>query len=168
MQLLKDRYQVIFAGFLCSVILCFFYLRPLDSQWDRMINGDGLGYYAYLPAKFIYHDTSLQFSWFNEVYQKHYAPGTFPNPEDNFLVKYGDRKINKYYPGLSLLWLPFFVCAHLYARISGAATDGFSQPYQISIALASLFYLLLGLIFLRKLILKLFPDLLIGTLIPIL
>jgi hypothetical protein len=163
----KSTYNIVFLGFLVSVVISFFYLRSFNSPWGRIINGDGLGYYSYLPAKYIYNDVNYEFKWFNKVYNTHYASSTFPDPEDNFLIKQGDRKINKYYQGLSYIWMPFFAVAHVYAKISGYPADGFSQPYQVFIGIASLLYLLLGLVFLRNLLQKLFFNPFVFTVVPI-
>lgn len=155
MKITGNTYRLLFAGFVVSVIAVFFSIRPLNSPWHRFISGDGLGYYAYLPAQFIYNDTQLQYKWFAPVYKKYYPQGTFENPEDNFLVTQGNKHINKYYPGLSVVWLPFFALAHLLAPVCNQPADGYSAPYQLAMALASLFYLLVGLFFLRRLILLL-------------
>ena len=152
--------------FLLSVVLVFFTTRPLNSPWHPFIAGDGLGYYSYLPAKFIYHDEKLDWKWFNKAHNANYQYSTFENPEDNLLVKYGDKRINKYYQGLSYIWMPFFFAGHLAAKLSGYAADGYSLPYQLAMGVASLFYLLLGLFFLRKLIIKLTGDQFAGFLIP--
>jgi hypothetical protein len=160
----KDK--MLFFGFLVSVVVVFFVTRPLNSPWHPFIAGDGLGYYSYLPAKFIYNDKDLSFKWFNEVHNKNYQYSTFQNPEDNLLVQYGDRRINKYYQGLSFIWMPFFFAGHLFALISSSGADGFSTPYQLAMAIASLFYLLLGLIFLRRLIIRMTGNHSAGTLIP--
>jgi hypothetical protein len=164
--MLRNKYNLIFAALLISVLATFFYLRPLKSAWHPFIAGDGLGYYAYLPAKFIYHDTDLNFKWFNSVYKAHYLAGTFENAEDNLLVEHNGKKINKYYPGLSFIWLPFFFAGHLLAKVLHEPADGFSLPYQWAMGLASLFYLFLGLIFLRKLLLLLFKDQIAALLVP--
>jgi hypothetical protein len=141
-----------------SVCVVFVSLRPLNSPWHPFIAGDGLGYYAYLPAKFIHGDPNYDFKWFNRVYNANYVYSTFENPEDNLLVKYGDKKINKYYQGLSYVWMPFFFAGHICAKLFHYPADGFSKPYQLFIGLASVFYLLLGLIFLHKLLLNLFRN----------
>ena len=163
----KNKYNLIFFGFILSIIFVFFSFRPLNSYWFRLIAGDGLGYYSYLPAKYIYHDSNYDFKWFNKVYTENYADCSFNSPDENFLVTYKDKKINKYYQGLSFIWFPFFAIAHVFAKISSYPTDGYSLPYQISIGFASLFYLFLGLWYLRKLLQKLFKNELISTLIPI-
>ncbi|MEI6020738.1 MAG: hypothetical protein WCR21_06380 [Bacteroidota bacterium] len=164
----SSRYRNLFYLFLCTVVISFFYLRPLKSAWHPFIAGDGLGYYAYLPATFIYHDKALNFAWFNKVYRAHYVNSSFDNPEDNFLVQYGDKKINKYYQGLSFIWMPFFFVGHLTAKLMHAPADGFSQPYQLSMAFASLFYLIIALWYLRKLLQLLFQHDAMAAVIPML
>ncbi|HTX87865.1 MAG TPA: hypothetical protein VMC08_02665, partial [Bacteroidales bacterium] len=52
--------------------------------------------------------------------------------------------VNKCFPGLAILWLPFFLIAHLLSRILGFAADGYSLPYQLAIAVAAFFYLWLA------------------------
>ena len=55
--------------------------------------------------------------------------------------------INKYYGGVSVLQLPFFLGAHALTSISGGDTDGYSKYYMLSISIASWFYQLFGLYF---------------------
>jgi len=110
---------------------------------------EGLGYYAYLPATYIYHDYT--FSFFNTVYQKYYCPG-FKPPTRNFINEFDGVKLNKYYPGVSLLWLPFFLLAHLLALLFHLPTDGYSDIYQYAIGLAGIFYTWLGLKFTKRIL----------------
>lgn len=157
-----------FTGLVLFVLLGFLCLRPLNSPSYRIIAADGLGYYSYLPANFIYHDTQLRFAWFDTVFNRHYDNHLFENPSDNFMVRYGDRRINKYYPGQSLLQLPFFLAAHLAARLFHYPVDGFSFPYQLGIGLAAVFYVLLGLYFCSRLIFLEFRDRGLSMLVPLL
>jgi hypothetical protein len=166
MASIKNKYNILFYGFILSIGASLFYFRPLSSTWFPIIGGDGLGYYSYLPARYIYHDNNYEFKWFNKVYNDNYPFCSFDSPEDNFMVQYKDKRINKYYPGLSLLWTPFFVIAHGSAKLSGYKADGYSLPYQIAIAFASLCYLFLGLFYLRKLIQKLYHNELLSLIIP--
>lgn len=161
-----DRYNRIFAALLCVVVAVSFYIRPLNSPWHPFVAGDGLGYYSYLPAKFLHHDSELTFGWFSETYNANYVYDAFENPEDNLLVRYGDKRINKYYPGLSFVWFPFFMAGHIAAHWLDYPTDGFSLPYQWAIGFGSLCYLLMGLVFLRKLLLLLFGDQRIAVIVP--
>ncbi len=162
----KNRYNLYFSGFILSILIVFFCIRPLNSPWHKFIAGDGLGYYAYLPAKYIYSDSNYDFKWFNKVYAANYLAFPDENADNNFLVKYKDKRINKYYQGLSMLWLPFFATAHVMAKVGGFAADGYSLPYQLMIGFASLFYLFLGLFFLRKLLLRLFNSEQAALLVP--
>jgi len=151
--MLKPRKpDLTFTLLLLLVSVVFIWQRPLNSPWNPFIAGDGHGYYAHLPAVFIQHDEDLSFRWFNEVHNRNYAYSAFENPEDVILVQYGDRKINKYYPGLSFTWMPFFLGGHIAAKMFGYAADGYTLPYQLAMGIASLFWLLVGLIYLRKLI----------------
>jgi hypothetical protein len=116
-----------------------------------MIIADGLGYYSYLPATFIYHDYSFKF--FNPVYPKYYPPGYDP-PTRNFINETDGLKVNKYFPGVSVLCLPFFLLAHFLSYLFGFQTDGYSVLYQYSIGLAAIFYCFCGLRFLKKILVK--------------
>lgn len=164
----KLTYRFLFLGFLCSILISFFIIRPLNSPWHRFITGDGFGYYAYLPATFIYQDKHYDYKWFNAAVEKDYQGIGSGSADEHFLVNYKDKKINKYYPGLSLLWLPFFALAHTCALVFQFPANGFSLPYQWGMAFASLFYLFLGLLYLKKFIFKFSGKAWIALAVPIL
>ena len=167
MRFLMHRYSW-FAGLGLLVFLVFFCFRPLNSPAYRIIVADGLGYYSYLPAKFIYHDTNLEFKWFDDVFNANYADHLFEKPTQNFMVKYNDRMINLYYPGQSLLQLPFFFLAHLSAKLFNYPQDGFSTPYQVWMGVAGIFYTLLGLLFCSKLLFNISQSRRLSVYIPVL
>lgn len=131
-------------------VIAFLIFRHPSEKWDRIINSDGKGYYAYLPAIFIYHD--LEFRFLDEYEKKYY-------PEDKVVFKefrvpaYG-KVVNKCFAGLAVAWLPFFLLAHLLTVIIGYPADGYSIIYQYAIAVAAFFYLWLGLFVLFKLLRK--------------
>ena len=127
--------------------LFFFGTKNLHDPYDQVIMAEGLGYYAYLPAVFIYDD--LSFSFFNEVHDRYYATGYSP-PTANFVLEFDGLRLNKYFPGVSLLWLPFFLVAHLLALLFHLPADGYSPVYQLAIGCAGLFYTWLGLRFTKK------------------
>jgi hypothetical protein len=162
------NFNLLFAALLLTIGIYWVYLRPFNSPWQPFIAGDGLGYYSHLPAIFIYDDPDLEYKWFNEVHNKNYTYSAFENPEDNLLVGYGNRKINKYYPGLSFAWMPLFLAAHAYANVSDYAADGYSAPYQWAMGIASLFWLIVGLIFLRKLIKVITGSDWVAVIVPVL
>jgi hypothetical protein len=66
--------------------------------------------------------------------------------------------IDKYPPGTALLQLPFFLAADWIAIFSGFARTGVSLPYQIASAVSGIFYLLLGTIFLSRILREYFKD----------
>lgn len=125
----------------------FFLTRNPDSPYDKMIGSDGKGYYAYLPAIIIHH--SFDFAFVEDYEHTYHQSG------DNFFdfrIDVDGKTVNKYFPGVAILWLPFFVLAHLFCLLTSFAPDGYSLPYQISIGLAAIFYLWLGLKFLRMIL----------------
>lgn len=118
-----------------------------DNNWDRPINSDGKGYYAYLPAIFIYQD--LSYSFVDEMEVKYYS-------EDGSQAKAFRMKqpngtiVNKCFPGVAIFYLPFFLLAIVFSWLFNFPIDGYSALFQWSVALAHLFYLFIGLLALRK------------------
>ena len=134
-----------------SIILILLIMTIVSSNlnwgknyWVGIIEADAKGYYAYLPAVFIYDD--LNFGFFDEIEKEKYY-------HENLYYDYrsgaNGKVINKYYCGTALAELPFFLAAHLLTNILRFDADGYSKTYPILISIAALFYLLIGLIFLR-------------------
>lgn len=124
----------------------------VDSRDPRfgVITSDVKGYYAYLPLIFIYDDLEIN-------HPKNYGL------DYDSRIWYSTAEDGSYYikfpVGPAILYSPFFFAAHLYASLSDAyPPDGFSKPYQICMAISALFYMLLGLIFFRKILLRFFSD----------
>lgn len=140
--------------YICGILLIiltgyFFYTKDLNNKYDQVIMAEGHGYYVYLPAAFIYHD--FTFSFFNEVSKKYYYPSYNP-PTGNFINAFDGIRVNKYFPGVSLLWMPFFLLAHLLALLFHFPADGYSDVYQYAIGVAGVFYTYLGLKFTKKIL----------------
>ncbi len=130
-----------------TIVVGFYYHRWSD---DKIIIHDVTGYYAYLPATFIYHDLNFGFKKDapEYVFYKLYTKTTTVN-----------RQVIKMTMGNAICWLPFFALAHGYASLSPEyAADGYTVPYAFMLFVAAIFYLSLGLIYLRKLLLKYFMD----------
>lgn len=106
----------------------------------RYITSDGNGYYSYLPAFFIYRD--LHFNFIDSL-QKTEAQHT--RITDDFRRKVEGGVVNITYVGVSILWIPFFLGGHCIALLTPHEANGFSTPYQLSILIAAIFYLMLGL-----------------------
>ncbi|WP_159038372.1 hypothetical protein [Brumimicrobium mesophilum] len=110
-------------------------LTDMNGNNRNTISSDGLGYYNYLPSIFIHDDFSDKFE------------------NSTFILPLNDSTAyNKYFSGTAVLISPFFAAGHLSAYLFGYEQNGFSIPYQTSVAFAGLFYLFLGLHFLRKLL----------------
>jgi hypothetical protein len=138
-----------------AILLLMLYVawsgKNLD-QWgkNRVIQNDAVSYYAYLPAAVIFHDLQFEFAKnLPEGFEGTIWLETAPN----------GKPILRMTMGLSMLWLPFFLAAHAAAHWLGVSTLGYSWPYSLAIVLAAMTYLFIGLIFLRKLLLRYFSDL---------
>ncbi len=132
-------------------VLLFMVFKKPYEEWDRVINSDGKGYYGYLPALIIYHD--LDYKFIEDYESKYYPPDK--SVFKDYRIPFRGETVNKYFPGLAILWLPFFLLAHFLSFLLGFPTDGYSIIYQYSIAFATLFYLGIGLKFLQKLLARL-------------
>ncbi|MCK9612528.1 MAG: hypothetical protein PHR81_09605 [Bacteroidales bacterium] len=115
------------------------------TKW--IILADGKGYYAYLPAIFIYHD--LNYGFFEEMEMKRC---TDPKIFYDYRAYHNGNTTNKYFCGTALLQIPFFLTAHLIAQLKGFPADGYSPIYAILIQIAGICYLAIGLFFLGKLL----------------
>jgi 4-amino-4-deoxy-L-arabinose transferase-like glycosyltransferase len=135
---------------LLVVIICSWYGRNLDS-WGKnhVIQNDVISYYAYLPAVIIFNDLDFEFlKDLPDDFEGKIWLQTAPN----------GKPILRMTMGLAILWIPFFLLAHLAAHLTGFSTFGYSCPYSLSIFLAAIFYLATGLYFLRKILLGYFSD----------
>jgi len=100
--------------------------------------GDGLGYYLYLPASFIYHN-------FNSIAE--YPEGSV----DFMITRYANnmkeeatrapngRILIQYTYGVAFLEMPFFFIAHAYEKCNGLPANGFTLPYDYMMKMAAAF-----------------------------
>jgi len=134
-----------FLLLLSLLLAAFFLYRDVNSPYLRSINADGKGYYAYLPALFLYQDPSFNFIYDAE---KKYYPEDGSHFKDFLNEQPNGTKVNKTFPGLSILYAPFFFLGCLFAFVFGYSVDGYSMPFQLMIGLSHIVYLLLGFRFL--------------------
>jgi len=136
---------------LASFILAFFISNRLfrgdPAGWKQVISSDGRGYYAYLPALLIDHDLS-----YKKVIEREKNILGFPGYQPGYLVKAGNSTVNKYFAGEALLLLPFFLLAMLCSFVAGIDIDGYSFFFQLFTGLGALFYLFIGLHYLKKIL----------------
>ena len=136
-----------------AFIITFMTFNMLNvKHWkeeQRVIEWDAISYYAYLPAAFIYNDLSLSFT---DGYDGPHKFVFWPEkgPDGKYLIKTT--------MGLSVMWLPFFIAGHITALITGADAGGYSEPYKFFLLISALFYLLTGLIYLRRILVTHFSD----------
>lgn len=123
---------------------------------NNMFQWDASGYYLYLPAIFIYHDLGrLQF--YHDLNSKYHMCDT--GKEYCIFDEPGRKKNNKYAIGTCFFELPFFLAAHAYClTTSSHPPDGFSTPYQFAGLISNIFWVCIGLLFVRKLLNKYFDD----------
>jgi hypothetical protein len=140
----KQNWQwLLFLALIISSSLFIAKKSSMFHDWGNIISMDGRGYYAYLPAVFIFHDLGLDF------YQKN---SPVAGDEANFLVSVNGGKINKYSYGVSLALLPFFLIGWAYSFFAGYPLTGYSQPFYHAVLFGAVFYLCLGLYYLRRLL----------------
>jgi len=129
-------------------LLLFFVVKNPSNPHDRVIISDGKSYYAYLTTAFIYHDLNYNFV---EYYESKYYPD-HPSIFKEFRYTFKEQIVNKAFPGLAFLLLPFFIVAHLIALLFGLPADGYSLIYQYFMGFAALFYFWAGLRYTKKLL----------------
>lgn len=116
------------------------------KNWEkqqRVIEWDIHSYYAYLPASWIYKDIHLTKSDYR--FDEHYWL-FWPNQ-----TKEG-KNVIKTTMGMAILYAPFFVVAHTITNLSDYPENGISEPYKFLLLMSTLFYLFVGLDFLKKIL----------------
>lgn len=116
----------------------------LDNPYRKPINGDAQAYYAYLPAIFIYHD--LDYGFVPAMQQKYYVSAS----AKSFLKDVAGEQVNKTFPGVTVLYAPFFLMAHGISLLFGLPADGYAYTYQLFYLIGFWCYVLLGMILFRN------------------
>ena len=149
---MKHKFSIVSIVLIASVYIFNIFNTKKYDKPQEIITFDILSYYAYLPATFIEKDYKLR-AWENEEpWISRYWPKDLPN--GNFVIKTS--------MGLSFLYAPFFFTAHALAPALGYETNGFTTPYALALILSSIFYMILGMFALRKVLLKHFNDIITG------
>ena len=128
------------------IILAFASYRAATIHvrfWNGLLWSDAEGYYLYLPALFIN-------GGFEDLFVR--SEGQFPFfPETN-------KRFTKYTYGVALMQAPFFLAGHGVAKLTGQPADGYSAPYIRAVQLAALLYGFLGLLVLKRILLRHFSS----------
>jgi hypothetical protein len=147
----KQIFGLIAICFACLIF--YYYPRWQKIHAEATIGWDVSGYYAYLPAVFIYGD--LKQCMFLEKLRTKYR--FTPSPMQGSRLENGNFVI-KYSMGQALQFLPWFLVGHASAHLFGYETDGYSAPYQLAISVGSFLIMLLGLWYLRRILLQYYTD----------
>lgn len=140
------------------IVLILILIRLNYSKFDsttitNVLTWDAFGYYLILPAQFIYRDVK-KMQWVEGIVQEYKTTGSLYQLAE----KPNGNRVMKYLLGISIMYAPFFFLGHLFAGWLDLPQDGFSSPYQVSISLAAIFYAFIGLLILRRVLLKFFTD----------
>lgn len=111
---------------------------------------DQFGYYAYLPAVFIYDDLKFEGEWATTNQANCGNPGVY-----QFSELGEGKKVNIYHAGLAFVQLPGFLIADVIARNTQFERNGHSLPYYAAARITAILFIFLGIFFLRA-TLKLF------------
>jgi hypothetical protein len=138
----------------CALFLIIY--QFLYGFSPSVISWDTFGYYLYLPQSIIHGDLGM------ENYET--VANALASPNVDSATFYQAAKADtgnwviKYPMGLAFLYLPFFLIALLIAWIGGYPMDGFSEPFQHAMTFGSLFYMVLGIWLLKKILTYFFKD----------
>lgn len=122
-------------------------LRNVQLEYNRgnhVIHEDAFGYYLILPALFIHRD--LEFGFLESMRHSGYVPPVVNSTENG-------EQVCKYYSGVALLQLPFFLGAWITAPDTGKLS-GFEPHFHRFILIASAFYLLWGMYLLTLILVR--------------
>ncbi len=125
---------------------------------EKVISHDVASYYSYLPSTFYYHDVSQNFlndSVNKTIEAKYFWPSK--SAEGNYVFKTT--------MGMGITYLPFFTAAHFFAKIFDYPVNGYSTPYHFAIQFSSLFYFVIGLLFLIKILQLYFSNSIVSLVI---
>lgn len=115
-----------------AAFLATLFLPRIDGQ---LVGSDGIGYYVYLPSLLIDHDLD-----FTNQYACLYAYDPAVRDAVVGAVSGTGLPVNQWSIGPAVLWLPFFLLAHLVVLALGGAADGMGIAYQALVLGGSILY----------------------------
>ena len=123
------------------------------GESSKVIDSDGKGYYAFLPAIFIFNDSTYEKSVNaeNEYLKGEHYPSYIKQNEQG-------KRFNNYFVGVAVLEFPFFFLATIISWIVGCSVTGYSDLYSAFYYLGGLFYSILGIVYFFKTVQLLFPE----------
>jgi hypothetical protein len=154
---MKNLYSFIACCVISLVLLQYriSYSNFGSANTLRVTTWDALGYYMYLPSAFIYNDAT-ELKWFPDIDKKYQVSGGWVYQAN--IYKKTNKYVFKYLGGVAIMEMPFFLAGHCIAKAFHYDADGFSPPYQYSLAFGVLLYCILSLFLLRSIFLRFFSD----------
>lgn len=132
-----------------AVIITLFFLYKGGFK-SGIFYGDALGYYSYLPATLLYGNlTHIQDMGSDTSIDEGIRAG-INSWRDSYSTNASGNVIVQYTYGIAAMNAPFFLLGHAASHLSDQPSNGFTWPYALSIKIAGLFYGLLGLLLLYK------------------
>jgi hypothetical protein len=133
-------------GYQKILLIIFVVTLPLCNPWVR---GDGMGYYAYVRSLLVQHNLRFEADWLHLQWPS-VAETVDAKGHINAPYTATGHLPNHFSVGPSILWAPFLVPVHLVMVALAKAgttvkTDGFSNPYILTAAVATALYGFLGL-----------------------
>ena len=148
----KNRYLYILCVTAFIVVTLFLafnkHSKSQNYSYQSELWADKAGYYVYLPLAFKYSFNANELPDSIEV-----------KTGNGFKVDLNDNKLKtKYSCGVAILQTPFYLLADALAEPLGFKANGFSKIYNWSINIAAVFYLFLGMFYLKKYLLFSFKE----------
>ncbi|MBK7130729.1 MAG: hypothetical protein IPM74_08680 [Crocinitomicaceae bacterium] len=143
------------------IITCLVFYPPIP----QILSWDIFGHYVYLPLIFENNQIILNDLSYVESVDKIYdvSPAFY-----QFVATESGHYYTKYTGGWAILMTPFYLIAEFWASLADYPADGFSYPYQLMMYIGNWFYEIVGLIYIRKILLHFFSDKQAATLLVLL
>ena len=136
----RQLYRFVVIFILLGLLANLTYRQAYHITADKTVmRTDSEGYYQYLPHFFI-------MKW-DRMDKMHWAK------------QYAENKtLNVYTSGVAIMQMPFFLVAHAVSYFFELEHNGYTPVYFLFVFIASLFYVLLGLIFIYKVLRRYFSH----------
>lgn len=159
-NLMKPAFPVI-PIYLMVVGSILLYSIYYFGMYDQLLKdgGDAWGYYIYLPSTLIHQDITTLDSIAS--IREQISPHTISKDNNNLgfdevnIAENGNPVI-KYTSGVGLMMSPFFLISHFLSLITGKEANGFTNIYWIGHYMGLVFWVLLGIFLLIRLLRRYF------------
>ena len=138
--------------FLVCIFLVFYCWNLYwgGTRYKTFFESDSNGYYSYLPATFIYQD--FRFGFIDDVQQKYFLT------QPGFDFRQKNEIVDKWFCGTALAIAPFFLISHALSILTNTDANGYTFWYAWGLNIAGIFYCLIGLLALQKILKKFFTS----------